>query len=178
VNPTLINIISVLDAFGIVNLQYWKQPGAEESFGYQLSVLKWFYFHLRLLTTGSSLQKREATYTAPEMLSGSNLDNHQGLFKQTMRANCEAACASSGRVNPVIELWHTLSQPRHLQKLISAYFKVAEIGMCLVLGSVEDERCFFTLKFLKSCLRNRLGKHLLVVVHMFEQKYYTLENFL
>jgi hypothetical protein len=66
---------------------------------------------------------------------------------------------------------------RHLCKLISEYVKLAKIGSVLVLGSVEDERCFFFLKFLKLCQRNRLGKHLLLVVRMFGQKYYSLENF-
>jgi hypothetical protein len=55
--------------------------------------------------------------------------------------------------------------------------KLAEIGSVLVLGSVEDERCFSSLKFLKSCQRNRLGKHLPLVVRMFGQKYFSLENF-
>jgi len=46
-----------------------------------------------------------------------------------------------------------------------------------VLDLVEDERCFSNLKFLKSCQRNRLGKHLPLVVCMFGQKYYILESF-
>jgi len=55
---------------------------------------------------------------------------------------------------------------------------VVEIGCCIVLGSVEDERTFSTLKFLKSYQRNHLGKHLPLIVRMFEQKYFSLENFL
>jgi hypothetical protein len=46
-----------------------------------------------------------------------------------------------------------------------------------MLRSVEDERFFFNMKFFKSCQRNRLGKHLPLVVHMFGQQYFTLENF-
>jgi hypothetical protein len=61
--------------------------------------------------------------------------------------------------------------------LISEYVKLAEIGSVLVLGSVEDERCFSSLKFLKSYQRNRLGKHLPLVVRMFGQRYYSLEDF-
>ena len=167
----------LLDAFGIIYPQYWKQEGAEESFAHHLAVLKKFYSNARVLGAGSPLQEGGTSYTAPEMLSGSNLDNQQGLFKVTMKANCHLACASTVQLNPVIHLWRNLSQSRHLQKLISEYFKLAEIGCCLVLGSVEDERCFSTLKFLKSCQRNRLGKHLPLVVRMFGQKYYTLETF-
>jgi hypothetical protein len=38
--------------------------------------------------------------------------------------------------------------------------KVANIAVTVVLGSVEDERTFSTLKFMKSKLQNRLGGHL------------------
>lgn len=122
----------LLDAFGIIYPQYWQQPGAEESFRHHLAVIKKFYSHSQLLNAGLPLQEGGASYTAPEMLSGSNLDNQQGLFKVTMKANCEGALASAGNLNPVIQLWRELSQSRHLRKLISEYFKLAEIGCCLV----------------------------------------------
>jgi hypothetical protein len=77
-----------------------------------------------------------------------------------------------------VKLWHQLTSSQHLCKLISEYVKLAEIGSVLVLGSIEDERCFSSLKFLKSCQRNRSGKHLPLVVCMFGQKYYFLEDFL
>ena len=52
-------------------------------------------------------------------------------------------------------------------------FKLAEIAMCAVLGSVEDERTFSSLGFMKSKVRNRLGGHLNAVVKMFSQPFYT-----
>ena len=103
--------------------------------------------------------------------------HQQSLFKITMKANCESACALSLTTNPLIKLWKSLSTSRHLGKLISKYFKLAEIRVSLVLGFVEDERYFSNLKFLKSCQRNKLEKHLPLVVRMFGQQYYTLENF-
>jgi hypothetical protein len=126
---------------------------------------------------GKPLVEGGRAYIAPEMLSTSILDNQQGLFKLTMKANCEAACASLFDINPVIKLWRNLSKSRHLCKLISKYFKLAGIGCCLVLGSVEDERCFSNLKFLKSYQWNRLGKHFPLVVRMFRQQYFSLDNF-
>jgi len=59
--------------------------------------------------------------------------------------------------------------------MISEYFKITKIGCCMVLGSVEDEHCFSTLKFLKSCQKNRLRKYLPLVVKMFGQKYFSLD---
>jgi hypothetical protein len=54
---------------------------------------------------------------------------------------------------------------------------VAEIGMIHVLGSVEDERTFSSLNFLKDRLQNRLDEHLQVVVGMHGQQVYTIETF-
>jgi hypothetical protein len=47
----------------------------------------------------------------------------------------------------------------------------------MILGFVEDERCFSTLSFLKSKLHNHLIKHLDLVVMMFTQEHYTLDSF-
>jgi hypothetical protein len=48
----------------------------------------------------------------------------------------------------------------HCCSLICEYMKVANIVVTDVLGSVEDERTFSTLKFMKLKLRNSLGGHL------------------
>jgi hypothetical protein len=164
----------VLDAFGIIYPQYWMQEGADESFHKHLDILKQFYCGDRKLNNGKEDGK---PYSVPEMLNASSLDTQQGLFKVSMKANCETACAPPLGVNPLIRLWRNLSASRHLVKLIPEFFKLAKIGSVLVLGSVEDERCFSSLKFLKSCHRNRLDKHLPLVVRMFGQKYYSLKSF-
>lgn len=58
------------------------------------------------------------------------------------------------------------------------YVKLAKIAMVQVLGSVEDERTFSSLSFLKDKLRNRLdNSHLALVVGMHAQDVYTLEDF-
>lgn len=38
------------------------------------------------------------------------------------------------------------------------FHKVAKIVVVQVMGSVEDERTFATLSFMKTCLRNKLEK--------------------
>jgi hypothetical protein len=57
------------------------------------------------------------------------------------------------------------------------WLKPIELFMTLVLGSVEDKWCFFTFSFTKSKLKNQLIIHLNLVVYMYSQKYYFLENF-
>ena len=65
---------------------------------------------------------------------------------------------------------------RHLSKLISKYFKLTKIGVCLVLCSIEDEKCFSNLKILKSCQRNRLEKYLPFVVRILYSKELSLQE--
>jgi hypothetical protein len=67
-----------------------------------LLVLKEFYCRAKLVNEGRPLVDGGSPYTAPEMLSASTLDNQQGLFKLTMKANCEAACAPPYHINPLI----------------------------------------------------------------------------
>ena len=167
----------LLDAFGIIYPQYRKQEGTDQSFPHHLAVLKSFYCHAKAVNAGKPLVEGGKPYIAPDMLSAAMLDNQQGLFKVTMKAHPDVVCSPPFVVNPVIKLWRNLLQSRHLASLISECFKIAEIGCCMVLGSVEDKRCFSTLKFLKSCQRNRLGKHLPLVVRMFGQQYFSLDSF-
>jgi hypothetical protein len=55
--------------------------------------------------------------------------------------------------------------------------RLAEIANTTVLGSVEDERTFSSLKFIKSRLKNRLEGNLDTIVTVFSQGYYNLESF-
>ena len=59
------------------------------------------------------------------------------------------------------------------------FAKLAEIAIVQVLGSVEDERTFSSLSFLKDKTRNKLDNaHLSLVVGMHAQEVYTLKTFL
>ncbi len=49
------------------------------------------------------------------------------------------------------------------------------IGM--VLGSVENEHTFFTMNFIKSKLHNWLTTNLDLVIYMYEQQFYMMQNF-
>jgi len=81
-------------------------------------------------------------------------------------------------VNPFIRIWITFSTFKVLQSTLSKYFKLVKITTIQVLGSMEDEQTFSTLYFMKSKLRNKLNEHLHVVVRMYSQTFFTLENFM
>ncbi len=60
---------------------------------------------------------------------------------------------------------------------ILEYFKVVDIVIAQMIGLMKDEICFSTFAFTESKLRNRLSDHLDLVVYVFAQKFYNLENF-
>jgi hypothetical protein len=58
------------------------------------------------------------------------------------------------------------------------YIKLAQIALVHVLGSIEDERCFSSLTFLKDKLRNwPTSDHLSVVMGIYGQHVFILKNF-
>jgi hypothetical protein len=54
-------------------------------------------------------------------------------------------------------------------------FRLVELAIVMVFGSVEDERTLSI--FMKSKLRNQLTTHLDLVVRMYTQDYFTLQSF-
>ena len=60
---------------------------------------------------------------------------------------------------------------------LSEYLKLAEIAAVLVLRSVEDERTFSMLSFMKDKLRNRLQINLPLAVTMHGQNFYNINSF-
>jgi hypothetical protein len=70
-----------------------------------------------------------------------------------------------------------LSNNQFLSHLLSKWLKLIELSMAMVMGNIEDERCFSNMGFMKNKLRNRLKTHLDLVVRMFAQKFFTFDNF-
>jgi len=95
-----------------------------------------------------------------------------------MRANLAGAMQPPFVVHPLTALWRQLDVATCLTSEFFEFFKLVEMALVHVLGNVEDEYTFSTLNFLKSKLRNNLEDHLQLVVGMFSQRIFTLENFL
>jgi hypothetical protein len=163
----------VLDAMGVVFPQYWKdEKAAQISFRKHLNVLKEHLGQPRWI--GESENKR---LVAP-VLDCFQLELQQPLFQLSMVSNAMAAMEPPFQVNPLTKMWRTLDANTALVAHFPEYLKLAQIAMVHVLGSVEDERAFSSLTFLKDKLRNRLSAdHLGIVMGMHQQNVYTLENF-
>ena len=164
---------TIMDALGVVYPQYWLQKLALEiSFRKHLDVLKNFYGEAQWVGNDDS------KHLIPALLDRFELELQQPLFKMAMISNATVAMDSLDKVNPLTCLWRMLDANNALAKSMFEYVKLAEISMIHVLGSIEDERCFSSLIFLKDRLRNRLSDgNLNLVVGMYSQNVYSLETF-
>lgn len=71
----------------------------------------------------------------------------------------------------ITRLWTILGASQYLQENISKYFKLADLCQTMILGSMEDERMFSALSFLKSKLRNKLDKNMDTCLRLYATKY-------
>jgi hypothetical protein len=110
-------------------------------------------------------------------LDAYKLDWQQSLFKLTMKQNAKKAMEVPDDVNLVSKLWQRVGCNGLLQNRLSEYMHLAEIAITVVLGSIEDERTFSNLAFIKNKVRNRLGGHLDTTVRMYSQGFYDLQSF-
>ena len=78
------------------------------------------------------------------------------LFKLTIVYTIDAVMAEKKNINLVTQMWLKVSTSIILLHKLLEFIKVAEIAMVHILGSVEDERTFSNLTFMKNKLRNKL----------------------
>lgn len=168
----------LMDALGMVYPQYWKNGDPQALFRKHLDVIKAHFGESRSIGTGDD------KILVPALLDARKLESEQHLFRVSMVHNSAYACelppmgSSTNMVNPLTKLWRCLDSNSALAGNFQEYIKLAQIAMVQVLGSVEDERTFSSLSFLKDKLRNRLdNSHLALVVGMHAQDVYTLEDF-
>ncbi len=112
-----------------------------------------------------------------ELLNATNIDCQQGMFKLTMKSNATICMVPPFDINPLTRMWHLVTTSRLLVSNFPEYIKLAELAMVQIISNMEDEKCFSTLTFMKSKLHNKLITHLPIVVCMFAQQFYALENF-
>ncbi len=55
--------------------------------------------------------------------------------------------------------------------------KTTKIAIVMVFGSVEYEHTFSLLAITKNKLKNKLITHMFIVVNIYSQSFFTLENF-
>jgi len=100
------------------------------------------------------------------------------LFKVIMQSNATAALQQPFDTNPFTRIWRSIIVNVLLHKELFEYIKLAKLAAVQVLDSVEDERMFLTLNFMKTKLRNQLQDHLPMIVGMYSKSHFTMQNFM
>ena len=160
--------VELMDALGIVYPQYWVSPIATDTFLQHLDVLKcWFGVPKRL----------KGDFVVPTLIDAQRLAEQSSFFKLSMLNNAQWAVEQNFRMNPLSRLWKKLSSNALLASKLSELLKIAEVAAITVMDSIEDERTFSTLNYMKSKVRNNLDDHLDLVVYMFGQSFYDLKTF-
>jgi hypothetical protein len=105
--------------------------------------------------------------------------------KPTRRVSAQPVTASTTptpsllSTNPLTmtAFWRTLTISNEVTKLAPEVCKLGELAMVLVPGSVEEERVFSTMKFIKTPLRNRLKeRHLNSAMRIFLYKRFSIAS--
>ncbi|KAJ9515939.1 hypothetical protein QJQ45_016887, partial [Haematococcus lacustris] len=97
---------------------------------------------------------------APALLDQQKLSAQQSAFVEVMRCQAEHRVElSSAAANPAKEttkLWRYLAGQPNTKADILEYIKLAELALVMTPGSVEEERMFSDMAYLKDDTRNRL----------------------
>jgi hypothetical protein len=155
----------IMEALGIVFPQYWRSPNCDTVFPVHMQVIKKWYCDMREISFGEGSEK--VTTQVAQPLDSYKLDLQSSLFKLTMKSNAQKMLGPPYDQNPVSKLWQKFGCNGLLLSKLSEFMRLAKIAITTVLGSVEDERTFSSLKFIKSRLRNRLEGNLDTVVRVF-----------
>ncbi len=94
-----------------------------------------------------------------------------------MKNNSHGALHLPPDCNPTIKMWAQLTTNVIVTQKLSKFFKLVEITIVMVVGSVEDERTLSTINFMKSKLCNCFTTHLNLVVWIYAQFFYKMETF-
>jgi len=113
----------------------------------------------------------------PPLFDELKLEAQASFFKVTMLANSTATMKPPLDCNPCFKMWALLTINQIICPKFLEWLNLVELSMVMVLNSMEDERCFSNLSFMKSKLRSRLTTHLDLVVKMYAQSFYTMEIF-
>ena len=166
---------NIMNALGLVYLQYWLNGDPQALFRGHLDLVKKHYGEPKWVRKGTSKE-----LCIQPILDVVKLEEQQHLFFVTMVHNAEFSCNMlPGQLeNPLTKLCFSIACNTALVSNFLEFAKLAEIAIVQVLGSLEDERTFSSLSFLKDKTRNRLDNaHLSLVVGMHAQEVYTLKTF-
>lgn len=129
------------------------------------------------ITTPRKLGLIKPWYQSSYCFCFGSLDLHMSFFKLTMKNNLASTMVPPYIVNLVTQLWISLASTQVIAHNLPRYLKLLNISMVGVIDFIKEKRCFNNLNFIKSKFCNQLTMHLDLLVWMFVQQIYMLENF-
>jgi hypothetical protein len=90
----------------------------------------------------------------PSLVDALKLEAQSSFFKVTMLANFVAKMKPPLDCNPCSRMWALLNINQIICSKLSKWLKLVELSMAMVLGSMENDKCFSNLSFMKRKLRN------------------------
>ncbi|KAJ9510534.1 hypothetical protein QJQ45_016001 [Haematococcus lacustris] len=156
-----------------------KQP-SDEDFLERLAIVKARYCMDATLANGQlapALLDQQKPSNAQQSASA-----QQSAFVEIMRCQAEHRVElSSAAANPAKEttkLWRYLAGQPITKADILEYIKLAELALVMTPGSVEEERMFSAMAYLKDDTRNRLQEcHLNLCARVFSSNQFDLDTF-
>ena len=110
-------------------------------------VIKKWYYDIKKFTFRRGSEK--VTRQVAQPLDSYQLDLQTNLFKVTMKSNAEKMLEPPYDVNPFTKLWLKPCYNGLLLSKLSKFMRLSKIAITTILSSVEDERTFPSLKFIK-----------------------------
>jgi len=160
-----------MEVLRVVFPHYWMTVNYDKSFKKHINVIKVQYYYPKKIGPNQTLVPKVLFFCF------GSLDLHMSFFKLTMKNNVASTMGPPYIVNPMTQLWISLASSQVIAHNLPKYLKLLKISMVWVIGSIKEERCFNNLNFIKSKFHNQLTMHLDLLVWMFVQQIYMLENF-
>jgi hypothetical protein len=190
---------NLLSALGILYPAYWQADPTEDGLLKHLQIIKDNFCNEGILTaadgTTSTVQPPLNGALLDEQLAAFTIamEHHtaKGAGGDASAANSDAAVVEddnaapdvghvdsergqqqAGAKSPVTELWRKISSQPAIRNEISEFVRLAKLGLVMVPSSVEEERMFSLMGYLKDDVRNRLQQsHLNVCIRLFRSSY-------
>jgi hypothetical protein len=103
-------------------------------------------------------------------------DDHDDADNPSDRRPCPKN--SDANIPGITKLWRKISLSTTTLENISAWVRFANLALAIPIGSVDNERTFSAMKYIKSAIRNRLvGVHLNSCVRLFVQDSFEVHTF-
>ena len=173
--------VPLLEALTIAYPHYWYSAHGDDvgdTLEESLHELKDTFCVGKTITVPATEDSAEEVVQCEGLLDADTLDLQSEQFRR-LAGQCASRAMTTDKsdAEKVTLFWKLMTDNPVWRIAVSEFIKVGEIALTMVGGSVEDERAFSAMSFLKNTLRNRLDTHLEVCMRLKMQDHYTVSDF-